>query len=203
MEVLSSYIQGIDAEIKKDKKERRKQQMAVQRKDDSRCVLTTFGELEFKRTYYEDNKNDNYVYLADKVAGLEGYERVSLKVSADLVNTAAEVSYQKSSKYVTCGNVTRQTVKNKLRKINRIEKEKPLLKKVIKTLYIAADKDHVNLQNSTNTIVPLIVVYEGIKNVSKGRCQCVNSRYFGRYGTKTEDLWYEVLKKIQEGGYKY
>ncbi len=198
IDVLSQYIECVDEQIREDKPERKKQGLSVQRKEDKREIVTTFGSLGYMRTYYKDAKNQKYAYPADQVAGLEGYERVSLNGSAALINRAAEVSYQKSSKHITGGHVTRQTVKNKLRKVNRFE-EAPLREtKQIKTLYLVADEDHVALQNGRNTMVPLIVVYEGKEKVSKGRYRCMNARYFGRYGIKTEDLWYEVLDWIDK-----
>ena len=198
MDVLSHYLECVDEQIREDKAERKKQGLSVERKEDKREILTTFGSLKYLRTYYKDVKNQKHIYPVDQVAGLEGYERVSLNVSAALVNRAAEVSYQKSSKHITGGHVTRQTVKNKLRKVNRF-KESPLREnKQVKTLYLVADEDHVALQDGKNTIVPLIVVYEGKEKISKGRYRCVNARYFGRYGIKTEELWYEVLDWIDQ-----
>lgn len=56
-----------------------------------------------------------YIHPVDQVAGIEKYERVSMTVATDMVRYAADVSYGKSSQYVTNGEISRQTVKNKLR----------------------------------------------------------------------------------------
>ncbi len=60
--------------------------------------------------------------------------------------------------------VTRQTVMNTIRRLGNVENDEaeiPLKKRVVKTLYIEADEDHVALQNGRNKEIKLIYVHEG------------------------------------------
>jgi hypothetical protein len=89
--------------------------------------------------------NDTYSYLEDKVVGIESYDRVSSSISAALVESASEISYAKSSKYICGGDVSRQTVKNKIRRMEDLKTEAPEKKRNIKYLHVEADEDHVSL----------------------------------------------------------
>ena len=103
---------------------------------------------------------------------------MSANVSARLVEQSAEVSYEKSTKIVTNGEVSRQTVKNKLRAVGKLEKAAPKEKRVASELHIFADEDHVHLQEGKNRMVPLITLSEGIQAVHKGRNVLMNPVHF-------------------------
>jgi hypothetical protein len=152
--------------------------------------LSKFGQVEFARTYYKTESG--YGYLADKVVGLESYDRISKNVCAELVDRAALMSYQRSSEETTKGKVTKQTVMNKIRKTKGLELIPKGKGRKARFLYVVADEDHVPLQNGRNVIVPLITVHEGIKNVSKNRNRCVNAKHFSEYGKPPKVLWEEV-----------
>ncbi len=47
----------------------------VHKKDVKRTLITKFGELEFKRTYYKNIKENRYVYILDKLLGIKKHER--------------------------------------------------------------------------------------------------------------------------------
>lgn len=196
--MIKAYLEEIDKEVVADKVGRKKRGLVVERRDESRKVFTRFGEVSFARSYYRDNRNQEYIHPVDKVVGLESYERISLSVSSDLANHSAEVSYGQSSRHVTDGNVSRQTVMNKVRKINDLTLKGFEHKRNLKILHISADEDHVPMQDGSNTWVPLITVYEGVRWVCKGRYECINPRHFSIYGEKIEDLWFTVSSWIYE-----
>ena len=85
-----------------------------------------------------------------------------------LVETACEISFAKSSKQVTGGQVSRQTV---MRKIQESEPPRRELveRRSVRVLHVDANKDHVKLQGGRGVIVPLISVYEGVER--KSGCQ--------------------------------
>ena len=195
---IKTYLEEIDKEVAKDKAGRKKRGLVVERRDENRNVFTRFGEVDFKRSYYKDKRELGYVHPVDKVVGLESYERISLSVASDLVNHSAEVSYGQSSRHVTQGYISRQTVMNKVRKIDDLSLEGFEKKRNIEVLHISADEDHVPMQDGSNTWVPLITVYEGVRWVCKGRYECINPRHFSCYGEKIEDLWLKVSSWIYE-----
>lgn len=197
-EIMKVYLESIDECVAKDKAGRKKRGLVVERRNEERTIYTQFGEMTYSRAYYRDKREEEYVHPIDKVAGIESYERVSLSVAASLVNHAAEASYGQSSRHVTDSRISRQTVMNKVREIHDLKLEKQGGKRFAKELHVAADEDHVTLQDGSDTYVPLITVYEGLRWVSKGRYECINPRHFSAYGSDVEDLWLEVSHYIYE-----
>jgi hypothetical protein len=193
-----AYLEGIDEAVAEDKVGRRKRGLVVERRDEERSIYTRFGEVKYTRAYYWDKRSEEYVHPVDKVAGLESYERVSLSVAADMVNHSAEVSYGQSSRHITDGKISRQTVMNKIRKMHDLELGSLKQKRSVKVLHITADEDHVALQDGRNTNVPLITVYEGVRWVGKNRYECINPRHFSSYGESIENLWLEVSNWIYD-----
>lgn len=195
MEMMQVYLEGLDQAIIEDKAGRRRKGIVIERKEDKREIYTRFGQLKFKRTYYYDKKRDEYVYLLDQAVGLEGYERISYTVGADLIEHAAEASYGESSRHVCNGEISRQTVMNKLRSIKELKIELPKERRKVKVIHIEADEDHVSLQDGTTTIVPLISIHEGVEREGK-RGQCKNIHHISSYGKVPEELWLEAVEWI-------
>ena len=117
----------------------------------------------------------------DKVVGLEKHDRLSGTVVANLIEHASQYSYAKSSKNVTNGLISRQTVMRKVRALNDLKIENNTEKHVVKELHIDADEDHVALQDGNNAIVPLISIYEGVERHGK-RGKCINIHHISSYG---------------------
>lgn len=193
--MMKVYFKALDKAIEEDKAGRREKGIVIERKGDEREVYTKFGLIEFSRTYYYDKNSGDYVYLLDKAVGLEAYERVSRAVSAELIGHAAESSYGESSRHVCNGEISRQTVMNKIRRIRGLEIEKPEEKRKIKVLHIEADEDHVSLQDGSTAVVPLISIHEGIERNGK-RGQCKNINHISSYGKESEELWLEAAEWI-------
>lgn len=105
--MIKTYLEGLDEAIAEDKASRKKKGYVVEQKAVKREIYTQFGSLEFNRRYYINKLNGTYSYLVDKVVGIESYDRVSASVSAALVESASEMSYAKSSKYVCNGDISR------------------------------------------------------------------------------------------------
>jgi len=193
--MIKTYLEGLDKAIAEDKVGRKKKGYVIEQKAIKREIYTQFGNLEFKRRYYKNKHNGTYSYLVDKVVGIENYDRVSSSVSAALVESASEMSYTKSSKYVCAGNISRQTVMNKIRRVEGLKMEIPEDKRRVRYLCVEADEDHVSLQDGTNTIVPLISIHEGVERIGK-RGRCINIHHISRYGKSIDDIWQEVAEWI-------
>ena len=193
--LLSAYYEKLDREILEDKAGRRKERLSVERRGDERTILTTLGEVTYRRTYYR-TKEKEYCYPVDALAGVESRQRLAAGVNEELVKNACAMSYGKSVQNVTGNRVSRQTVMNKVRESHVPPTPEQELRKV-SVLHIDADEGHVTLCGGKNAIVPLVSVYEGIQKHGK-RGKCVKVFHIGSYGKKTEDIWDEVLTELEK-----
>jgi hypothetical protein len=193
--MMRTYLEGLDEAIAEDKTGRKKKGFVIEHKADKREIYTQFGSLEFSRRYYKSKQTGAYSYLLDNVVGIEGYDRITGSVSAALVESASEVSYAKSSKYVCEGDISRQTVMNKIRRTKELKVEAPEEKREVKYLNVEADEDHVSLQDGTDTIVPLISIHEGVERRGK-RGKCINIHHISSYGKSIDDMWQEAAEWI-------
>jgi hypothetical protein len=104
-EGIAAYAEMVDQMILEQKEARKIAGISVHKRNASREYLSRFGQVELARTYYKTEPG--YGYLADKVVGLESYDRISKNVCAELVDRAALMSYQRSSEETTKGKVTK------------------------------------------------------------------------------------------------
>ena len=202
---MASMIQMIDEAIHDAKSVRRDMNLAVERRDDQRSVLLSFGTLLFNRTYYKCTGTDGpgYTYPVDNILGLGQYQRLSNGISNDITNAAIYQSYKKASGEVTGGAVSAQTVMNKLRESVAPSVPNAPIKSKPAALHIDVDEDHVHVQRKGDTskaksvIVPLATVYEGIYHLGK-RGICINPFSISRYGLSADDFWETVLDEIEK-----
>ena len=191
---LVEYAEDIIFKLK-DRKER----FSSLEKDD-RTLISIFGELNFKRRYYQDKKTKEKIYLLDQFLKLEPGERILTNVKERMLEEARETSYRKAGQKASYGTeISKQTVKNEINKLKFQEeiKEENTNKKQVKKLYIIADEDHVHLQKGGIEEPRLVIVYDNF--VSKGkRIELKNKKHFGGiYKNKIDDLWEEVMTYIE------
>ena len=194
---LLAIIEQLNETIKESPE--RKGKYHVHKNGAKRTLITRFGELEFERTYYKNILEKRYVYMLDEMLGVKKYERIEGNLKAEILEKAADVSYQKAAKLSTPVTVTRQTVKNIIRENGEIKnlELKAKNKKEVDTIYIEADEDHVPLQNGKNKEMKLIYVYDDKEQINKGRIELKNKRYFTGE-MDPEDLWTEVATYLDQ-----
>ena len=191
-ELVSACYERMDEALRTDKLKLRENGLAVVRKNDPREILTTFGSVCYRRTYFR-MKSGEYVYPIDIAAGVEPYQRLSDGVSEALVEASRSVSAQS----VAQGQVSPQSVMRKIRECSVPDTPEAGDKPKPATLHIDADEDHITLRGGKKVIVPLVSVYEGIEKRGK-RGICRNAFHIARYGEKTEELWEEVLTEMEK-----
>ncbi|SDC83080.1 MULTISPECIES: ISLre2 family transposase [unclassified Candidatus Frackibacter] len=195
-ELCKYLIENLDEMIKESPS--RKEKWDIVRKE-NRTLITEFGEVKFKRRYYESKFNDEYQHLADRKLGIGKYQRVDRGLEAEMVDAATNESYAKVGKEIVNSlELSDQTVMNKIRKLEKIENDElnnPNEKKEVEYLYVEADEDHVSLQNGKNSVPRLVYVHEGISK-EEGRNKLKNSYCFSGIYSKSEELWLEVLDYI-------
>ena len=109
-----------------------------------RTLVTQYGNIEYRRRYYRNRQNKEYVYLADEKMGIEKNERIAKDVQSKIIELAHDISYSKTGKRVV-GNeiISPTTIMHKVRqeelKVATLEENKQ-----VKRLYIEADEDHVS-----------------------------------------------------------
>ena len=167
---------------------------------DNRNIVSIFGEIQYKRRYYEDKENHNKVYLVDKLIGIEPKQRLLENVREKLIENAIDSSYEYSGEHAAYGvKISRQEVKNEIENLNL---EIPLYpknecKKQVKNVYVIADEDHVHLQKGGIEEPRIVVVYDNLIQNGK-RIELKNKRHFGGlYKGKVDDLWNEVAMYIE------
>ena len=197
--LVEAICSSINVSIREDKGRRKELGLVLKEKERPRMLLTELGSINLQRDYYYDKKNSQYVSLLDRIVGLTAYERVGDTLKAKMVSLATDMSYAKSADIATGGEVSRQTVKNSIKKIQTLEKAvEDSEKRDVKELHIFADEDHVHLQKpkkekgKKSKIVPLVTVTEGIDTSCKNRHKTKESMHFVDEEFSTKNLWKSV-----------
>ena len=177
----------------------RKEQF-VSLKKDKRNVVSIFGEIEYKRRYYE-NSDGEKVYLIDKLVGIMPKQRLLDNVRERLVDSAIDTSYEYAGGHAAYGvKISRQEVKNEIEELdlNQSFYDKATNKKQVENIYIIADEDHVHLQKGGIEEPRIIVVYDDIVSNGK-RVELKSKRHLGGlYKSRIDDLWEEVATYLEE-----
>ena len=215
--LLAEELEGYD--IAFCEKKQLRQDWYVVRKEKA-SILTSLGTLHYEKTLFRNKKTGIYKCFLDDAMGLLPHTRMTEDAEARILEETVQTSYEKGGKHVsisTIESVSRETVKNKIHKLNFPKKRNyPEKKKVVEYLYIDADEDHISLQfrkekgdivennhhqKNNGAIAKLIYVYEGIEKESeKSDRNClINPYYFCRVceGEENKKLWDEVYEYIE------
>ena len=200
LELMQKVIEETDKLLLENKTLRRPDGLRIQQRDVKRTVTTALGELEYSRTYYQYRSEDGetgYIYLADAIIGTESYERISKDLIAEILSDTVIMSYGKAAKN-NPGNVSRQTVHNRLIAAKEFSAETERLQTPENGLDIFADEDHVHLRGTKdrkkkNVTVPLITVTEGIEE-----SRTVNPFHIQGYGMDNDTLAENLLAVVCE-----
>lgn len=208
--ILQEVIEDMDEHLRTSGV--RKKKWEIVRKDPA-SLLTSFGTIKYRRTYFKPKKGGARKYLVDKIIGIDSHDRISSDVVINAAEESIESSYKKGgNKAAFVGEISKQAVMNI---IHTIEVEQPKIdvneKKEIRVLYIEADEDHVALQGKNIkkdkqertrriTMPRLVYVHEGIdlEKSTRKRKALKNVRYFGGEYRNSEQIWLEVSEYIDK-----
>ena len=174
-----------------------KRRYKLQHSDRNRSIYTEIGMITYHRSYFRDRRTNKNVYLIDRYNHLEPYQRISDGLKIELVEAALNLSYRKTSKLVTGGNISAQSVMNAIRCTEPVEEE-ITERRHVPVLHIDVDEDHVSVRKkkkAKSEIARLLVSYEGVDHGS-----CISPAATGRYGMTSDDFWNESLADMQ---YRY
>lgn len=198
--LVAEALETIDEAYKNSKG--RKYNWTVKSKDDKKTLITIFGEVKYKRTYYENKKTGEYSYLSDEAVGIIAHDKLDVSLKTRLIEEAVFMPYSRSGEKATeAVSLTAQTVMNSIRELGSIDNDTVEIKqekKAVKALYIEADEDHVALQDGGHIEPKLIYVHEGRKKVGKDRWKLINARYFSGVYNSSDELWLEVADYIDQ-----
>ena len=209
LDIIAETFQSYDDEIRQNQK--RKQKWQIVRRD-TKSLITSIGEVSFKKTLFKNKETNKSKYLLDQILGLDSHERLTEDAEVKMLEEAVESSYRKGGEKTSIlASVSKQTVKNKIHSLEFPKAYEVLSeKKKVEYLYLDADEDHVSLQfhkskgdictqarGKTNSqIAKLVYAYEGVEAEApkSKRSRLIKPRYFsGVYkGDKNKELWKEV-----------
>lgn len=180
-------------------------------------LITSLGTVRFHKTLFTNKETGTSEYLLDRILGLERNERITEDAEAKMLKEAVQTSYRRGGEEVSLTTqVSKQTVKNKIHRLNFPKNEDQVTKKKkVDYLYIEADEDHVSLQfrekkgdlveneyrrKNNGLITKLIYVHEGIeKEAPKSkRHKLINPYYFCgvNHGEENHTFWDEVYEYL-------
>lgn len=217
--LIAELYEKIDEEIRESLI--RKKTWNIEQRNEPKELLDILGPVRFRRTGYRDKESGKFVYLLDKILGIEGHQRITLGAAACILEEAVQTSYAKGGRTLSLmGQVSKQTVKRLVHDTEALlPVAPPAEKKRLEYLHIVADEDHVAAQfwnqkgdlgkdsrgNKINTIMPkLICLYEDVVDeageTSKSpRHKLIGKHYFcGTYKGQEANrrLWEEVRDYI-------
>ncbi len=198
--LVAEALEAVDKAYKNNKE--RKKYWEVKEKAAPKTLVTIFGEVKYKRTYYKNKKTGEYSYLSDRAVGISAHDKLDTSLKAQLVKDAVTMPYSESGERAFPDlPLTAQTVMNNIRELGSLDNDAVEVKqdkKPVRVLYIEADEDHVALQKGGREEPKLVYVHEGKKTVSKKRWKLENVRYFSGVYPNSDELWAEVLDYIDK-----
>ena len=211
-DILADVLEAKDQYIWEHKEERK--DWEVVRRDDPKEIVTLFGQMRYKRTYYRNHKTKQYAYLVDNYTGYKSKQRIDPLVKGEALDKAIELSYRKSGEEILPNNeeivISPEAVKEIIHDLkkekfftnedNNPEAMKDNKKKKCQFLFIEADEDHVPAQRGGKRrhLAKLVYIHEGKEEVGKGRMKLKHPYYFAGLYPNSEDLWFEVLDYLDE-----
>lgn len=105
--LIAELYEKIDDEIRESLI--RKKKWNIEQRNEPKELLDFMGPVRFRRTGYRDKESGKYVYLLDKILGLEGHRRITPGAAACILEEAVQTSYAKGGRTLSLmGQVSKQ-----------------------------------------------------------------------------------------------
>jgi len=106
--ILTEVLEDMDKYIKNS--ELRKLIWEIVRNDSS-SLLTSFGYINYKSTYYKSKENGKHLCLVDNIVGIEPHDKISADVSINAIDEAIDSTYRKGAEKATyLDDISKQAV---------------------------------------------------------------------------------------------
>ena len=110
-------------EVYRNSKERKKS-WKIKEKAAKKTLTTIFGEVRYRRTYYQNKKTGEYSYLSDEAVGIETHDKLDASLKAKLIEDAIYMPYSRSAMQASeAVNLTSQTVMNSIRELGSVSND--------------------------------------------------------------------------------
>ena len=114
--IVKRLIEDINRMLRESRERREKGWYVV--KDDTRSLLTSLGDVCFKRTLFINHRTGERAYLADRMLCLSPRERMTEDAVAQMLKEAVETCYRKGGEASSIlGSVSKETVKEKIHSV--------------------------------------------------------------------------------------
>jgi len=117
----------LEAKDEEIHRERDRTSFQVVRRSDPRTILTLFGDVTYRRTYYRKKNTREYRYLLDDQVGFGKKTRIDPLLKALILERATELSYHKAGRNVLPQNqectVSPEVVKRLVHHLREEEKK--------------------------------------------------------------------------------
>ena len=207
---LKEILETMDIQFKNS--ENRKLFYNISKSNIPRTITTLFGDVTFSRTYYISKVDSSLHFVLDETLGLPKYDRYDPIIKGFAISNsvktnqalAGEITGELLTSLSSLGindaikTIPRQSVFNWINswqnpKLTFEPKETP------DTLYIMADEKFIGCQDSDKDImIKSFVVFEGIKQVSKGRNELINRTIINLVSTKPWIDFSDILFQLYD-----
>lgn len=173
--ILVEALQGIDKKMGSRRDSAELKNIGIR----SRTIITSFGEITYRRRMYQNTKTKGYHFLLDEAMGIGEHRRLSPRMEKLSIELGTEMPFRRAAKILgyIVPEVNAMTVWKVVQKAGEeaVEEAKairdavfkkgaiPRGEKTIKDLYIEADGVMVRQQKARkrHEEIKLVVAYEG------------------------------------------
>lgn len=173
----------------------------------SRTILTIFGEITYKRTFYSSKLTGKSFCYVDRLLGLKKYDYFDPYIKSEILDYVSEHNYSETAKHLNSliGNritlsqkekyLSRQTIRNIILKA-RLSNPEIIKKKDVDILYIMADEKWIPTQrnNGKKVMQKSIVIFDGVDKTNKNRHKLKNKITFSG---RNNDFIYDAIDYIE------
>lgn len=175
----------------------------------ARSLMTVFGEITFKRTFYSDKYNKGSFCYLDRFLGLNKYDYFDPYIKALVIDYSSKYSFQKT------GNLISEMIGNRM----ELSKDYLLSRQIVRsiivksilpvpkyeqidnvdTIYIMADEKFIHTQrnNKQDVMVKSMVVFDRITRNGK-RGSLVNKKIFSKRDGSIVDSVLDYIYKAYD-----
>ena len=197
---LTSIFEGLDENYKISKE--RLKFYVINKSNVPRSIITLFGDITFKRTYYQSRLDGTLHFILDEMLNLPKYDRYDPIVKAYAIDNYTKTNQSISGKITgnqissiddlinkdKLNSIPRQSIYNWINTWNEPTVEYKR-RETPDTLYVMIDEKFIGCQDKPNDImVKSYVIFESIEHVSKNRNKLVNRLAFN---TSSNCPWVE------------
>jgi len=182
----------------------------IQRKP--RTVVSTLGEITYRRRYYRNRKTGERRFLLDEVAGFDPRRRLSGKLRDQAVALALDVSYRRAAEILQTWvpDISAMAIWQEVQRLGGAKRARAALERdevfgrgastpgtrEVDTLYVEADGVYVRSrrqeEGKSHLEVKLAVAYEG-KDERKPDRRALVTRYVVAGTEEGERFWEEAV----------